>query len=218
MSGFGARRRGARGRGGAARAGAAGGGGKGFGAGKRSPPGGGEGKGFEERLGKLAQNTPKRVVPFGTDPAEVGVEERLAMQEERSKGLSGEGGVGKYASVAEAEAAPYPDVDDREMPGDDIPPEIADRMFKRMLGFAAGPALLGLLFFPAFYYLKVVQDVDVPTWVVYVVTGLFFGGSLLGISYGALSTSPILSRPGSLLGFEEFKNNFPAAMGKFGKK
>ena len=194
------------------------GGGKGFGAGKRAAGGGAGGEGgFEDRLGKLAANTPKPVVPFGADAVDVATEQRLARQEERSRGLSGPD-MGKYSSMAEAEAAPYPDADDREMPGDDIPPEIADRMFKRMLAFAAGPALLGLLFFPVFYYLKVVQDVDVPTWLVYVVTGLFFGGSLLGISYGALSTSPILSRPGSLLGFEEFKNNFPAAMGKFGKK
>ena len=96
---------------------------------------------------------------------------------------------------------------------DDVPDGLADRMLARMVGFAVVPLLVGFGFFPLFYYLKVVRDVAVPTWVVYIVTGFFFGGSLLGISYGALSTSPVEGGSGGVLGVDTFRRNFDGLLG-----
>lgn len=98
-------------------------------------------------------------------------------------------------------------------PVDDVPDGLADRMLARMVGFAVVPLLVGFGFFPLFYYLKVVRDVAVPTWVVYIVTGFFFGGSLLGISYGALSTSPVEGGSGGVLGVDTFRRNFDGLLG-----
>ena len=78
-------------------------------------------------------------------------------------------------------------------------------MLSRMVTFAGLPFLTATLFFPAFYYLKVVQEVEVPTWVVYIFSFIGLGGSLMGISYGVLSASWDPRREGSKLGFEEFQ-------------
>lgn len=53
--------------------------------------------------------------------------------------------------------------------------------------------------------LQVVQKIEYPIWVVYVTQALMFGGGLLGISYGILSTSWDPRREGSALGWTELQ-------------
>ncbi|KAF3447890.1 hypothetical protein FNV43_RR08597 [Rhamnella rubrinervis] len=90
-----------------------------------------------------------------------------------------------------------------------IPEIVTNRMISRM-GFTVGiPLFVGLLFFPFFYYLKVGLKIDVPTWVPFIVSFIFFGTALLGVSYGIVSSSWDPLRKGSLLGWNEAKKNWP---------
>ncbi|XP_058103850.1 protein PAM68, chloroplastic [Magnolia sinica] len=94
--------------------------------------------------------------------------------------------------------------------GDDTIPEVVtNRMMKRM-GFSVGiPLVIGLMFFPFFYYLKVVAKVDIPTWLPVIVSFVFFGTALLGVSYGIVSSSWDPLREGSILGWNEAQKNWP---------
>jgi hypothetical protein len=87
------------------------------------------------------------------------------------------------------------------------PQVVVDRMFRRMLVSAGAPVLLALALLPCFYYTRVVMKLEYPPWLVYLVQGALFGGGLLGITYGILSTSWEPRREGSALGFDEFKAN-----------
>lgn len=98
-----------------------------------------------------------------------------------------------------------------------VPTQITDRMLKRMVMFSIGPVFLGFLLFPAFYYLKKVQGIDLPVWAVYIVQTAIFGGGLLGISYGVISSSWDPKREGSLLGWNEFQTNLPSVLDRFRK-
>ncbi|KAF6146254.1 hypothetical protein GIB67_011726 [Kingdonia uniflora] len=90
-----------------------------------------------------------------------------------------------------------------------IPEIVTNRMLSRV-GIAVGvPLFIGLLFFPFFYYLKVGLKVDVPTWVPFIVSFIFFGSALLGVSYGIVSSSWDPMREGSLLGWVEAQRNWP---------
>ncbi|CAI9755506.1 unnamed protein product [Fraxinus pennsylvanica] len=90
-----------------------------------------------------------------------------------------------------------------------IPEIVTNRMMSRM-GFSVGiPLFIGLLFFPFFYYLKVGLKIDVPTWIPFIVSFIFFGTALLGVSYGIVSSSWDPIREGSLLGWNEAKKNWP---------
>lgn len=55
--------------------------------------------------------------------------------------------------------------------------------------------------------LQVSQKIDLPQGTAFVVSGLFFGAGLLGITYGILSASWNENVEGSGLGIEEFKSN-----------
>eukprot|EP00262_Sarcandra_glabra_P002054 TRINITY_DN12310_c0_g1_i1.p1 TRINITY_DN12310_c0_g1~~TRINITY_DN12310_c0_g1_i1.p1 ORF type:complete len:225 (-),score=39.50 TRINITY_DN12310_c0_g1_i1:44-637(-) len=103
------------------------------------------------------------------------------------------------------------DEDEEEGEGDEdtIPEIVTNRMMSRM-GFSVGvPLGIGLMFFPLFYYLKVVVKLDVPNWVPFLVSFFFFGSALLGVSYGIVSSSWDPSREGSLLGWNEAQKNWP---------
>jgi len=89
----------------------------------------------------------------------------------------------------------------------EVSPVVNNRMFARMLTFAGAPVAVGILFFPIFYYIKKVADIDLPTWVVYLFSTATFGAGLAGISYGALSASWDPAVEGSKLGVDEFKAN-----------
>ncbi|XP_042001127.1 protein PAM68, chloroplastic-like [Salvia splendens] len=101
------------------------------------------------------------------------------------------------------------DEDEDEREEGVIPEIVTNRMMSRM-GLSVGiPLFIGLLFFPFFYYLKVGLKIDVPTWVPFIVSFVFFGTALLGISYGIVSASWDPLREGSLLGWNEAKKNWP---------
>lgn len=96
----------------------------------------------------------------------------------------------------------------------ETPQVVVDRMFKRVITFAGAPVLTGILLFPLFWYLRVVQKIEYPIWVVYVTQALMFGGGLLGISYGILSTSWDPRREGSALGWTELQANLPLLLNR----
>ncbi|KAI5656454.1 hypothetical protein M9H77_25247 [Catharanthus roseus] len=99
--------------------------------------------------------------------------------------------------------------EDSDPEGGVIPEIVTNRMINRM-GLSVGiPLFIGLLFFPFFYYLKVGLKIDVPTWVPFIVSFIFFGTALLGISYGIVSSSWDPLREGSLLGWNEAQKNWP---------
>ncbi|KAK1568323.1 hypothetical protein Q3G72_023108 [Acer saccharum] len=101
------------------------------------------------------------------------------------------------------------DEDEDEAEEGVIPEIVTNRMISRM-GLSVGiPLMIGVLFFPLFYYLKVVQKIDVPTWVPFIVSFIFFGTALLGVSYGIVSASWDPMREGSLLGWNEAQKNWP---------
>ena len=101
---------------------------------------------------------------------------------------------------------------------DTVPEQITDRMLIRIALFSGGPIVFGMLLFPLFYYIKKVQGIDLPVWAVYIVQTGVFGGGLLGISYGIISSSWDPQREGSLLGWNEFQANLPLVLNRFGKK
>ncbi|KMZ74707.1 ABC-type Co2+ transport system, permease component [Zostera marina] len=105
------------------------------------------------------------------------------------------------------------DEDEDYDPDITIPEVVTNRMINRM-GLSVGiPLAIGLLFFPLFYYLKIIAKVDVPNWVPFLVSFFFFGTALLGVSYGIVSASWDPLRQGSLLGWNEARRNWPVFWG-----
>lgn len=98
------------------------------------------------------------------------------------------------------------DDDDRDAT---IPEVVTNRMMRRVGVSVGAPLALGVGFFPVFYYLKAVAKVDVPTWIPFGVSFVFFGAALLGVSYGIVSASWDPAREGSLLGWNEARRNWP---------
>lgn len=90
-----------------------------------------------------------------------------------------------------------------------IPEVVTNRMMRRVGASVGLPLALGVGFFPAFYYLKTVAKVDVPTWIPFGVSFVFFGAALAGVSYGIVSASWDPAREGSLLGWNEARRNWP---------
>lgn len=99
-----------------------------------------------------------------------------------------------------------------------VPTVITDRMLKRIIIFAGTPIFFGLTLLPLFYYLKIKHDLDIPTWIVYSIQSLAWGGGLAGISYGIVSTSWEPRREGSFLGWTEFQANLPLVLERFKRK
>lgn len=112
-----------------------------------------------------------------------------------------------YESEEEEDEEEEQEEDDRE---EGVIPEIVtNRMMSRMAYSVGIPLFIGLLFFPFFYYLKVGLKIDVPTWVPFIVSFIFFGTALLGVSYGIVSASWDPLREGSVLGWNEAQKNWP---------
>jgi len=89
-----------------------------------------------------------------------------------------------------------------------IPEVVTNRMMRRVGASVGLPLSLGLAFFPAFYYLKKVAKVDVPSFIPYGLSFVFFGAALAGVSYGIVSASWDPAREGSLLGWNEARRNW----------
>lgn len=63
------------------------------------------------------------------------------------------------------------------------------------------------------------KGISLPVWAVYIVQTTIFGGGLLGITYGIVSSSWDPRREGTALGWQEFRGNLPILMERFkGKK
>ena len=92
---------------------------------------------------------------------------------------------------------------------------VNERMLRRIIAFCGIPTFTGFLLFPLFYYLKVVQKLEVPMIAVYAVQTLVFGGGFLGITYGIMSASWDPSVEGNLLGIEQFQRNAGSAVSGF---
>ena len=65
---------------------------------------------------------------------------------------------------------------------------------------------------------QAIKRVELPMGTVFVTQALVFGAGLLGITYGATSASWDPDHEGSALGWQEFRTNFAAIMGKYGKE
>ncbi|MEM6424214.1 MAG: PAM68 family protein [Cyanobacteria bacterium P01_D01_bin.128] len=89
-----------------------------------------------------------------------------------------------------------------------IPEAVSRRMIKRMAFFSGMPTFLGVITFFGSYVAITQGLVEVPGIFVLLSTMLCFGLGVLGLSYGALSSSWDEDTPGSLLGGAEFQINF----------
>lgn len=89
-----------------------------------------------------------------------------------------------------------------------IPDVVGKRMLRRMAIFSGVPAFLGVAtFFVAFYIISN-GILEFPNAFVVAVSMLFFGLSVVGLSYGVLSASWEEDMEGSLVGMSEFSLNF----------
>jgi len=89
-----------------------------------------------------------------------------------------------------------------------IPDVVNKRLVRRAALFCGIPTALGILTFVA-SYIVVSQDIwELPNSAVVLVSMLFFGIGVLGLSYGAISASWDEDRVGSWWGWQEFVKNF----------
>ena len=89
-----------------------------------------------------------------------------------------------------------------------IPEEVNRRIVRRAALFCGIPTGLGLTTFIVSYFLVSKHIVDLPTSAVVLLSMLFLGIGVVGLSYGAISASWDEGRIGSWWGWEEFKTNF----------
>lgn len=89
-----------------------------------------------------------------------------------------------------------------------IPDEVNRRIVRRAALFCGIPTSLGLTTFIVSYVLVSKHIVDLPTSAVVLLSMLFLGIGVVGLSYGAISASWDEGRIGSWWGGDEFKKNF----------
>ncbi len=88
-----------------------------------------------------------------------------------------------------------------------IPDLVSKRMGKRMAVFCGIPSVLGMSSLFIFYWLKVKEIVELPSYLAISVSFGFLGLGVLGLSYGLFSACWDEDRAGTLMGFDEFKVN-----------
>jgi hypothetical protein len=89
-----------------------------------------------------------------------------------------------------------------------IPDEVNRRIMRRVAVFCGIPTGLGISTFIVSYLLVSKHIADLPTSAVVLLSMLFLGIGVVGLSYGAISASWDEGRIGSWWGGEEFKTNF----------
>lgn len=89
-----------------------------------------------------------------------------------------------------------------------IPEEVNRRIMRRAALFCGIPTGLGISTFIVSYILVSKHILDLPTSLVVLLSMLFLGIGVVGLSYGAISASWDEGRVGSWWGSEEFKTNF----------
>lgn len=89
-----------------------------------------------------------------------------------------------------------------------IPAVVSQRMLRRMGLFSGIPAVFGISTFIISYFVITHAWFPLPNSAVVLVSMGFFGLSVLGLSYGAISASWDEETPGSIFGWQEFSTNF----------
>lgn len=89
-----------------------------------------------------------------------------------------------------------------------IPEVVNRRLVRRAALFSGIPTSLGILTFIASYIIVSQKWLELPNTAVVLVSMLFFGLGVLGLSYGAISASWDEERVGSWWGWQEFTHNF----------
>jgi Photosynthesis affected mutant 68 len=89
-----------------------------------------------------------------------------------------------------------------------IPEAVSRRMIKRMAWLSGVPTGMAMVTFVVSYFLITKDIVDLPNYIVLVLSLGFFGLGIVGLSYGVLSASWDESQPGSWIGLDEFKLNW----------
>lgn len=87
-----------------------------------------------------------------------------------------------------------------------IPPEVSNRMARRVAIATGIPTLMGMGVFITSYWLVSQQIVDIAPALTLISSGACFLLGLVGLSYGLFSSS-WEKKPGSLLGFEQIGLN-----------
>ncbi|MEL6929209.1 MAG: PAM68 family protein [Cyanobacteria bacterium J06600_6] len=88
-----------------------------------------------------------------------------------------------------------------------IPDAVSKRMGRRMAVFCGIPSALGMSSLVVFYWIKVKDIVELPSYFAFAVSFGFLGLGVLGLSYGLFSASWDEERAGSIMGGDEFKLN-----------
>ena len=88
-----------------------------------------------------------------------------------------------------------------------MPEEVADRMLKRIIPFAAGPVVLGVFVLIGFWFANTQMQMDLPPSIVAYATQACLLLSFAGITYGVMSTDLEEGADQSLLGAENFQKN-----------
>jgi hypothetical protein len=89
-----------------------------------------------------------------------------------------------------------------------IPDVVNKRLVRRAALFCGIPTSLGILTFIVSYIIVSQHILELPNSAVVLVSMLFFGIGVLGLSYGAISASWDEDRVGSWWGWQEFVKNF----------
>lgn len=89
-----------------------------------------------------------------------------------------------------------------------IPEVVNRRLVRRAALFSGIPTGLGILTFIVSYIIVSQKWLELPNTAVVLVSMLFFGLGVLGLSYGAISASWDEERVGTWWGWQEFTRNF----------
>ncbi|TAE60235.1 MAG: DUF3464 family protein [Nostocales cyanobacterium] len=89
-----------------------------------------------------------------------------------------------------------------------VPEVVSQRMIRRVAAFCGIPTALGITTLVVSYLLVSYADIQLPPIAVLLVNMGLFGIGVIGITYGVLSASWDVDRPGSLLGVGEFTTNW----------
>ncbi len=89
-----------------------------------------------------------------------------------------------------------------------IPEVVSQRMIRRVAAFCGIPTALGITTLVVSYLLVSYAHIQLPPIAVLLLNMGLFGLGVLGITYGVLSASWDVERPGTLLGFGEFSTNW----------
>jgi len=88
-----------------------------------------------------------------------------------------------------------------------VPEIVSRRMARRMAFFCGIPTVLGISTFVVSYFIVTKGIYKLPNSAVVLVSMLFFGLGVVGLSYGLLSASWDEERVGGLVGASEFSTN-----------